>query len=49
MARTRHRRAAFEALSVEAATIVPQPSAWQRVRRNLSVRIGGIACWCCWC
>jgi peptide/nickel transport system permease protein len=29
-------------LSVEAATIVEQPSTWQRVRRNGSVRIGGI-------
>ena len=32
----------FEALSVEAATVRIQPSAWMRVRRNLSVRIGGI-------
>jgi peptide/nickel transport system permease protein len=31
----------FEALSVESATVVSQPSAWARVRRNLSVRIGG--------
>src|SRR3990167_4895504 len=31
----------FEALSVEAATVVPQQSAWTRVRRNMSVRIGG--------
>ncbi len=31
----------FEALSVESATVVVQPSAWQRVRRNASVRIGG--------
>lgn len=30
-----------EDLSVEAASVVLQPSAWQRVRRNLSVRIGG--------
>jgi peptide/nickel transport system permease protein len=29
-------------LSVEAATIVEQPSTWQRVRRNGSVRLGGI-------
>jgi peptide/nickel transport system permease protein len=29
-------------LSVEAATIVERPSTWQRVRRNGSVRIGGI-------
>jgi peptide/nickel transport system permease protein len=28
-------------LSVEAASVVEQPSAWARVRRNLSVRIGG--------
>jgi peptide/nickel transport system permease protein len=33
----------FEALSVESATIVTQPSLWQRVRRNASVRLGGIA------
>ena len=33
----------FEALSVESATIVHTPSAWARVRKNLSVRIGGIA------
>ncbi|MBL8348909.1 MAG: ABC transporter permease, partial [Burkholderiaceae bacterium] len=33
----------FEALSVESATVVTQPSTWQRVRRNASVRIGGIA------
>jgi peptide/nickel transport system permease protein len=32
----------FETLSVEAATVVPQLSAWQRVRRNMSVRIGGV-------
>jgi len=32
---------ADEALSVEAATVVPQQSAWQRVRRSTSVRIGG--------
>jgi len=31
----------FAELSVESATIVTQPSAWQRVQRNLSVRIGG--------
>ena len=30
----------FEALSVESATVVTQPSAWMRVRRNTSVRIG---------
>ena len=33
----------FDALSVEAASVVVQPSAWARVRANLSVRIGGIA------
>jgi peptide/nickel transport system permease protein len=33
----------FETLSVESATIVSQPSTWQRVRRNGSVRLGGIA------
>jgi peptide/nickel transport system permease protein len=33
----------FEALSVESATVVAQPSTWQRVRRNGSVRLGGIA------
>ena len=33
----------FDALSVESATVVVQPSAWARVRRNLSVRIGGTA------
>ncbi|MBL8334682.1 MAG: ABC transporter permease [Rubrivivax sp.] len=32
----------FEALSVESATIVTQPSTWQRVRRNGSVKLGGI-------
>ncbi len=31
----------FDQLSVESATIVSQPSAWDRVRRNTSVRIGG--------
>ena len=31
----------FEALSVESATVFVQPSAWQRVRANMSVRIGG--------
>ena len=31
----------LESLSVESATIVTQLTAWQRVRRNLSVRIGG--------
>jgi peptide/nickel transport system permease protein len=32
----------FEALSVEAAQVVKQQSAWARVRKNLSVRIGGV-------
>ena len=32
----------FEALSVESATIVEQPSTWARVRRNGSVRVGGV-------
>lgn len=31
----------LEALSVESATIVTQPSTWARVRRNGSVRLGG--------
>jgi peptide/nickel transport system permease protein len=31
----------FAKLSVEAASVVTQPSAWQRVRRSTSVRIGG--------
>ncbi len=31
----------FEALSVESATVFVQPTAWQRVRANVSVRIGG--------
>ena len=35
--------ASFEALSVESATIVHTPSAWARVRKNWSVRIGGAA------
>ncbi len=35
--------AAFDALSVESATIVHTASAWARVRQNLSVRIGGTA------
>jgi len=35
-------RKQYEALSVEAAVVVRQESAWQRVRRNWSVRIGGI-------
>jgi peptide/nickel transport system permease protein len=30
-----------EALSVESATVVPQQTAWQRVRKSASVRIGG--------
>jgi peptide/nickel transport system permease protein len=32
----------LESLSVEAATVVVQPSAWARVKRNTSVRIGGV-------
>lgn len=32
----------LESLSVESATIVSQPSAWARVRRNASVRLGGV-------
>jgi peptide/nickel transport system permease protein len=35
--------ASFEALSVEAAVVVRQESAWQRAKRNLSVRLGGSA------
>jgi peptide/nickel transport system permease protein len=35
-------QARFEALSVESATVVVQPGAWARVRRNVSVRIGGV-------
>ncbi len=31
----------FETLSVESASVVPQPSAWARVRKSISVRIGG--------
>jgi len=34
-------READDALSVESATVVAQESAWQRVRRSASVRIGG--------
>jgi peptide/nickel transport system permease protein len=33
----------YEALSVESAAVVRQEGAWQRVRRNLSVRLGGAA------
>ena len=32
----------FEALSVEAASVIEQPSAWARVRRNGAVRAGGV-------
>ena len=32
----------FEALSVESATVITQTTAWMRVRRNVSVRIGGV-------
>jgi peptide/nickel transport system permease protein len=35
--------AKLEALSTEAASVHVQPSAWARVRRSTSVRIGGIA------
>jgi peptide/nickel transport system permease protein len=31
----------FDTLSVESAAVVKQQSAWQRVRKNWSVRIGG--------
>lgn len=34
--------ARIEALSVESATVIHQPTAWARVRGNLSVRIGGV-------
>ena len=34
-------RSDFDALSVESASIVTQRTAWQRVKANLSVRIGG--------
>jgi peptide/nickel transport system permease protein len=33
----------YEALSVEAAAVRPVESAWQRARRNTSVRLGGTA------
>ena len=33
----------FESLSVEAASVIKQPSAWERVRKNMSVRLGGCA------
>ncbi len=33
----------YAELSVEAASVVVQPSAWARVRRNISVRMGGTA------
>ncbi len=32
----------YAALSVESATVVIQPNVWARVRKNISVRIGGI-------
>ena len=35
--------AKYEALSVESAAVVRQESAWRRVKRNLSVRLGGVA------
>ncbi len=34
--------AKFDELSIEAATVVRQTSAWARARRNWSVRIGGV-------
>ncbi len=34
-------QASYDALSVESASVVTQQSAWQRVRKNWSVRIGG--------
>ena len=34
-------RSEYDELSVEAASVVEQPSAWARAGRNLSVRIGG--------
>jgi peptide/nickel transport system permease protein len=30
-------------LSVESATVIKQQSAWQRIRKNMSVRLGGVA------
>jgi peptide/nickel transport system permease protein len=33
----------YEALSIESAAVRPQESLWQSVRRNWSVRIGGVA------
>jgi peptide/nickel transport system permease protein len=33
--------AQFAELSVEAASVLKQPSAWQRVRKNMSVKLGG--------
>ena len=38
---TESARPDFESLSVEAASIVTQRTAWQRVKANVSVRIGG--------
>ena len=34
--------AAYEALSVESATVVPRTSVWKRLAANWSVRIGGV-------
>ena len=31
----------YEALSIEAAAVIAQPTAWERVRKSVSVRIGG--------
>ncbi len=36
----------YAALSVESAAVVRQESAWQRVKRNWSVRMGGVALAC---
>jgi peptide/nickel transport system permease protein len=33
----------LEELSIESSTVSTQPSAWQRVKRNVSVRIGAVA------
>ena len=32
----------FDSLSVEAASVLRQPSAWDRVRQSGSVRLGGL-------
>ena len=33
---------AYEALSIESATVVPRASVWKRLANNWSVRIGGV-------